>query len=31
VIPMAGKHMDDIDLAGKLWRKSEEIVAEYLA
>lgn len=31
VVPMAGKHMDDSGLAGKLWGKSEEIVAEYLA
>ena len=31
VVPMAGKHMDDLALAQKLWQKSEEIVAEYLA
>ena len=31
VVPMAGKHMDDAGLAQALWRKSEEITAEYLA
>jgi len=31
VVPMAGKHMDDLALAQKLWQRSEEIVAEYLA
>lgn len=31
VVPMPGKHMDDLDLARRLWTRSEEIVAEYLA
>lgn len=31
VVPMPGKHMDDAELARRLWTRSEEIVAEYLA
>jgi NAD(P)-dependent dehydrogenase (short-subunit alcohol dehydrogenase family) len=31
VVPMAGKHMDDVALAQQLWQKSAEIVSEYLA
>lgn len=30
VVPVAGKHMDDVALAGKLWVKSEELTAQYL-
>jgi hypothetical protein len=31
VVPMPGKHMDDVALAQQLWRKSADIVSEYLA
>jgi NAD(P)-dependent dehydrogenase (short-subunit alcohol dehydrogenase family) len=31
VVPMPGKHMDDVALAQQLWQKSAEIVSEYLA
>ena len=31
VVPMSGKHMDDVVLAQKLWQKSTEIVSEYLS
>lgn len=31
VVPMSGKHMDDVVLAQKLWQKSTELVSEYLA
>lgn len=31
VVPMPGKHMDDVILAQKLWQKSTELVSEYLA
>jgi NAD(P)-dependent dehydrogenase (short-subunit alcohol dehydrogenase family) len=30
VVPVAGKHMDDVALAGQLWTKSEELTAQYL-
>jgi hypothetical protein len=30
VVPMPGKHMDDVVLAQKLWQKSTELVSEYL-
>jgi NAD(P)-dependent dehydrogenase (short-subunit alcohol dehydrogenase family) len=30
VVPVAGKHMDDVTLAGQLWAKSEELTAQYL-
>ena len=30
VVPVAGKHMDDVALAGELWAKSEELTAQYL-
>ena len=30
VVPVAGKHMDDVALATKLWAKSEELTAQYL-
>jgi hypothetical protein len=30
VVPIAGKHMDDVALAGQLWTKSEELTAQYL-
>ena len=30
VIPKAGKHMDDLALAGQLWHKSEELTHQYL-
>lgn len=31
VVPEPGKHMDDVELAGRLWAKSEELTAQYLA
>jgi NAD(P)-dependent dehydrogenase (short-subunit alcohol dehydrogenase family) len=31
VVPVAGKHMDDLVLAQKLWDKSTELTARYLA
>lgn len=31
VVPMPGKHMDDVALAQQLWQKSADIVSEYLA
>lgn len=31
VVPVAGKHMDDPQLASRLWSKSEELTAQYLA
>jgi NAD(P)-dependent dehydrogenase (short-subunit alcohol dehydrogenase family) len=30
VVPEAGKHMDDLALAARLWQKSTELVGEYL-
>jgi hypothetical protein len=30
VVPVAGKHMDDVALAGQLWAKSEQLTAQYL-
>jgi NAD(P)-dependent dehydrogenase (short-subunit alcohol dehydrogenase family) len=30
VVPMPGKHMDDLALAQKLWQTSTELVSEYL-
>lgn len=30
VVPVAGKHMDDVALAGRLWAVSEELTAQYL-
>lgn len=30
VVPMPGKHMDDIAIAQRLWQVSEELCAEYL-
>ncbi len=30
VVPVAGKHMDDVQMAGKLWAKSEQLTAQYL-
>ena len=29
-VPVAGKHMDDVQMAGKLWAESEELTAQYL-
>lgn len=31
VVPMPGKHMDDLVLAQKLWQTSTDLVSEYLA
>lgn len=31
VVPMAGKHMDDRELAARLWARSEELTRDYLA
>jgi NAD(P)-dependent dehydrogenase (short-subunit alcohol dehydrogenase family) len=31
VVPVAGKHMDDLALAGQLWTRSEQLTAQYLA
>jgi hypothetical protein len=31
VVPGPGKHMDDTDLAARLWARSESLVKEYLA
>jgi NAD(P)-dependent dehydrogenase (short-subunit alcohol dehydrogenase family) len=31
VVPTAGKHMDDLQLAQQLWDKSTELTAKYLA
>jgi len=30
VVPVAGKHMDEVALAGRLWTSSEELTAQYL-
>ncbi|MCP5360252.1 MAG: SDR family oxidoreductase [Steroidobacteraceae bacterium] len=30
VVPVAGKHMDDVALAGRLWAVSEKLTAQYL-
>ena len=30
VVPVAGKHMDDVALAGQLWARSEQLTAQYL-
>jgi hypothetical protein len=31
VVPAPGKHMDDTDLAARLWARSESLVKECLA
>jgi NAD(P)-dependent dehydrogenase (short-subunit alcohol dehydrogenase family) len=31
VVPMPGKHMDDRELAARLWARSEELTRDYLA